>query len=56
MNWTFNNYKHYSAEHLHKADKARLTRESLIQREKRPKQMWQAASAQSPIRTHRNHA
>lgn len=29
MKWTFQDYKHYSAEHLHKLDKQRLTQNAL---------------------------
>ena len=39
MNWKRNHYKHYSAEHTYKPDKAQLVAECLIQREKLPKRV-----------------
>ena len=36
MNWTQQTYKHYSAEHLHKADKAQLATESIVDNERLP--------------------
>ena len=39
MNWTYNTHKHYSAEHLHKADKLYFVTEKLSEREKPAKRV-----------------